>query len=345
MPYGPFGETTCQFRLSEPCTSLDMVNYVWTHKQIQEWRQRLCYISSHLVKRTIASSTQFYPGLRHEREVMPKKSAVERFPAMADSLRSVRRNKETFSVDVVENTHAGNKQWDIVFYGVKIKILAYYHLGFKDPTGASTLDALGKFIAEHGIPGKIITDRDGKLGAGKQWKDYLGPLFVPLSLSEPDKHNQNFVNRAIQNLKAGLSNIRNACGVEVLAYHWEEMEYLCRLNNYVARASLGNRLLYESFWGETPDISMIQFKFWEPVYYRNWTETASKVLMHTGRFMGFAWDVGNLMTLKVLQCHSDPKKRAQVLHRGAVFLPSIEVSGYNSALQPKSDHYFPAVRS
>ena len=75
-----------------------------------------------------------------------------------------------------------------------------------------------------------------------------------MSLSEPDKHNQNFVEHAIQNLKAGLSKIRNACGAEVLHYHWEAMEYLFSLNNYVARASLGNRLPYEAFGGETPDI-------------------------------------------------------------------------------------------
>ena len=148
---------------------------------------------------------------------MPKKSAVDRFPAVDDSLRVVLCNKETFSVDVVENTHAGNKRWGILFYGVKSKLLAYYRLGSNDPTGASTLDALGKFIDEHGIPGKIITDHGGNLGTGKVWKNCLGRLFFPLSLSEPDKHNQKSVKRAIQNLKAGLSKIRNAYGAEVLA--------------------------------------------------------------------------------------------------------------------------------
>ena len=128
---------------------------------------------------------------------MPKMSAVEIFPAMADSLRGICRNKETFSVDVVENTYAGKEGWGIVFYRVKSKLLAYYRLGSKDPTGASNLDALGKFIAEHGIPRKIIMDHDGKVGAGKKWKDYLGRLFLLLCLSEPDKHNHNLVERAI----------------------------------------------------------------------------------------------------------------------------------------------------
>ena len=205
------------------------------------------------MKKTFESSTQFYVGVRHEREVMPKKSAVGRFPAMSDSLRSVRRNKETFSVDVVLDKHA-RLRWGIVFYGLKSKLLDYYRLGSMDPTGSSTLDSLGKFIADHGIPKKIITDSDGRLGAGKAWQNVLGRLFVPSILLEPDKHNHNFVERAIQNLKAGLSKIRNACGAEMLNYHWDAMEYLCSLNNYVAQASLGNQLPYEAFWGDTTEI-------------------------------------------------------------------------------------------
>ena len=122
------------------------------------------------------------------------------------------------------------------------------------------------------------------------------------------------------------------------------MEYLCSLNNYVARESLGNRLPFESFWGEMPDISMIWFKLWELVFYRNWTNKTGKVLMHPGRFVWFAWGIGNPMTFKVLQCNEDPRKRNIVLHRGAVVPHSQTTTGYNSALAPKSDAYFKDVQ-
>ena len=69
---------------------------------------------------------------------MPKNSAVEIFPAMPDSLCNVRCNKETFSVDVVEDPHTGKTRWGIVFYGVKSKLLAYYRLCSKNPTGNLT---------------------------------------------------------------------------------------------------------------------------------------------------------------------------------------------------------------
>ena len=100
-----------------------------------------------------------------------------------------------------------------------------------------------------------------------------------------------------------MSKIRIACGTGVLAYHYEMMEYLCDINNYVSQTSLNNRLPYEEFWGEMPDISMIRFKFWELVYLRNWTDKSGKVVIYPRRLMVFAWSVGEPTTFKVLQCN------------------------------------------
>ena len=65
----------------------------------------------------------------HEREVMPKKLAVVRFTSLSDTMRVIHRNKENFTMDLLENTHAGKKCWGLVFYGVKSKVLDYDRLG------------------------------------------------------------------------------------------------------------------------------------------------------------------------------------------------------------------------
>ena len=57
--------------------------------------------------------------MRHEWEVMSKKSSLARFPSLYDPMRGVFRNKKTFSVDLLEGTHVGKKRWGLVFYGVK----------------------------------------------------------------------------------------------------------------------------------------------------------------------------------------------------------------------------------
>ena len=76
------------------------------------------------------------------------------------------------------------------------------------------------------------------------------------------------------------------------------------------------------------------------MYYRNWIKTAVKFLMHLGRFVGFSWHVGDPMTFKVLQCHKDPHNWSLIMHKGVIVPHSLTATGYNSALQPKSDTYF-----
>ena len=71
-----------------------------------------------------------------------------------------------------------------------------------------------------------------------KWKHFLRQIFTPLQLYEPVEHNQNPFKYTIQNFKAGLGKIRNDCGKGVLAYHWESMEYIFGINDYISQASL-----------------------------------------------------------------------------------------------------------
>ena len=66
-PYIPFRRTTRQFKMDEPCLETVKVKIFCTNKKIQECRQRLGYVSPHLVKKTFGNSTQDYPGVRHKR--------------------------------------------------------------------------------------------------------------------------------------------------------------------------------------------------------------------------------------------------------------------------------------
>ena len=84
---------------------------------------------------------------------------------------------------------------------------------------------------------------------------------------------------------------------------------------------------------------MIRFKFWEPVYYQDWTDKSGTVLMNPGRFAGVACNIGESMNFKVIQCNAYPHKRNIVVYRGVVVPHSLTEIGYNSALTPKSDAY------
>ena len=66
--------------------------------------------------------------------------------------------------------------------------------------------------------------------------------------------------------------------------------------------------------------------------------------MHTLSSVGFAWNVGNPMYFKVLQCNTDSHNLNMVVQRGVAVPCNWSETGYNSALDPKSDTYFPDVQ-
>ena len=65
--------------------------------------------------------------------------------------------------------------------------------------------------------------------------------------------------------------------------------------------------------------------------------------MYPRRFFGFAWNVGDPMNFKVIQCNNDPYKHNYVVHRG-LFVPlNSAVIAYNYAPAPKGDSYIREV--
>ena len=64
--------------------------------------------------------------------------------------------------------------------------------------------------------------------------------------------------------------------------------------------------------GETPDISLFWFHFWELIEYYNPNEKQTHDGWKKGRFLDIAWDSGNNMTYKIELIQS-PRQSPQIL--------------------------------
>ena len=72
------------------------------------------------------------------------------------------------------------------------------------------------------------------------------------------------------------------------------------LNSILARKSLGWRTLYELYWGDTPDISMIRFYFWQPIWYYNLNVAFLSPKIFKGKFLGFTQNVADSFCYLIL---------------------------------------------
>ena len=68
--------------------------------------------------------------------------------------------------------------------------------------------------------------------------------------------------------------------------------------NHIAKKPLGWRTSSEVLNGDTADISPFRFKFWQPIKFMfNGKYPESRWMI--GRFLGIAWDTGDLFIFRV----------------------------------------------
>jgi hypothetical protein len=78
------------------------------------------------------------------------------------------------------------------------------------------------------------------------------------------------------------------------------VEYSVELINHTAVRKLAWRTPYEVLHGNTPDISVFRYTFYEPVYYLDPNVQFPKPNMLPGRFMGIARTTGDAFTFIIM---------------------------------------------
>ena len=86
--------------------------------------------------------------------------------------------------------------------------------------------------------------------------------------------------------------------------------------NHTAMRKLYWRTPYEMHWGETPDISVFRFLFYEPIYYLDPMAKFPNANMIPGRFLGIARTSGDAFTFYIEA--KSPKGRHVILTRSVI---------------------------
>ena len=144
----------------------------------------------------------------------------------------------------------------------------------------------------------------------------------------------------MQFLKAKDANLRHRYQTSVAQYDNYLFKYICELHNVTANISLNYTTPHEKIWRDTPDISHFRFKLWDLVLYLepNKKKTIRKML--TGRFLGFAGNVGDASTFYVLTVLSNGKRQTVIAR--SVVTPRLPGKRANRSLPHKlTRYYFP----
>ena len=312
----------------------DASDHKWHPDQLTEWKKRLCLANDLQVKKTFLATTQLVPSVAYENETFPKQQHTARFPFLA-----TRRLKEIVYCDpVCLNKHDGNKskQWGMLFYSEKSKLKAFYKLSEQGDAGRN-LETMYEFILDYGLPTAFKSDWASTIANSKEVKKFVKIHNCDVLASEGHLHNSP-VEKAWQDLQRRGESYKRAWSVPADRYH-HMYQHLADCHNHTALASLKWRTPIEEADGDTPDISVFRFHFWECVWYLHKTSLMKDRTWMRGRFIGIAWTTGDSLCYKI-QCDETGEQRS-VVHRSLVLPRHIDETAPKQLLHYKSDYFFP----
>ncbi|MGH3053454.1 MAG: hypothetical protein ACRDL7_00575, partial [Gaiellaceae bacterium] len=264
------------------------VNYRQTTQTIPDYdvyREYLGWKSSDIIERTFQATTQL---AKNYLRLPMRRHFKSRYPALNRS-----RLREEYFTDTwfASETAIGGFTCAQIYCGRKSKYIAMYPMT-SESQGPSTLQ---DFIRDKGAPFSIKND-NSQMQLGKVWTEICRTYNIKQSTTEPKHPWQNKAERVIQDVKGLVNKIMDRRGVPNTFWMFCAL-YVTFLLNRIAREDLKWRTPIEAAFGETPDISaLLQFKFFERVFYYDDVDPFPISKEKSGHFIGIAENVGDALT-------------------------------------------------
>ena len=160
-------------------------------------------------------------------------------------------------------------------------------------------DKLEEFIADVGAPYKLKSD-NSQMQTSEAWRAILRKYNIAFGTTEPQHPWQNKCERRIQDVKSFTNRIMDHTKTPDFLWNYC-VNYVIYLLNHTSSRVLGWKTPIEMAFGSTPDISaLLQYAFYEPVYYYDHDQSFPHSQELRGRFLGMAENQGDALTYYVL---------------------------------------------
>ena len=246
-----------------------------------------------VVRHTLDSTTQYVPSMPSQREI--RDTQRNQYPA-----NNVNRRHEGVATDTIycDVTAWGGHTAAQIFAGKQSKYISVAGCS----TDADFARTLNDEIRKRGAMDTLISDR-AQAEVSERVKDILRTFVIKDWQSEPHHQQQNYSERAYQDVKRHTNWVMNWSGCPLEAW-LHVVEYVIFIMNRTARKGLGWRTPYEALCGQTPDISVLMhFVFWEKCIIKNYQTDGKNFPSQSNelvvRFVGYSTSVGHSLTFKV----------------------------------------------
>ena len=262
-----------------------------TGKHTKDWRSLLGYPSEKVLEKTLVATTQLCAEpVEAERREIPRQHRKKRLLPLHPRRLKGRVDSDTFFSTVLSKRNYKCVQFfvhvpsDYIFVRC-MQRESHSHGAYQD------------FIREIGAPNMLITD-NSQTQTGEKWESTSRSIMTKQRTFAPHNQNQSMAERRIGVVKHKTVHVLSRSGAPLLFWCYA-LIFVVDCLNHIAKKTLGWRTSTEVLNGDTADISAFRFSFWEPIEYLEPTAKFPQSRWGYGRFIGIAWDSGDMFTFKI----------------------------------------------
>ncbi len=271
----------------------------------QQYRPYFLQVPVEKIRRTFDSTTQ------HATNVMSGHNIQQTIQSPYPAHNVWRRNEPVASDTIFAEVPAidtNGQTMAQIYVGRKSLVIDIFGMS----TEKEFVNTLEDIIRKRGAMDKLITD-SARVEISRRVRDILRSLIIDDWQSEANYQHQNFAEHRWRHFKRNIQWYMNWRNVDANAWLLCA-KWIADVMNHTAEKSLDWRPPLQVLTGQTIDISiMLCFLFWDVVYCTRYKDKkyrgqigSDKSSEIRGRFVGFAWDVGHVLTFKILT--DDTKK-------------------------------------
>jgi hypothetical protein len=259
-------------------------------RTVGEWKELLAFPSDEVIEKTLESTSQLQvEPVESERREIPKQHRKKRLLMLHPRRLKGRTDTDTFfsTVKSIRGYLCVQMFCHVLSDYIFVRCMqreSHSHGAYQD------------YIREVGASEKIVTD-NSKTQTGKKWEKTSRDVMTKQRKFTPHNQNESKVERRIQDVKHKTVLVLQRCGAPLIFWCYA-LIFVVDCLNHIAKKPLGWRTSYEVLNGDTADISPFRFKFWQPIKFMDKSQFPGSTWV-LGRFIGIAWDTGDLFTFKV----------------------------------------------
>ena len=301
----PTQEKPCEIRRKRQIADTSKLPGNFT---MEHWRKCLALAPEDVIRKTFLATTQMATNVEAENRTIPQRHYKSRFAFLKE-----KRVNDTFHSDTFFPTFKAidGETCSQLFLGKKSDYMYVKPL----KTESHSFRALQDFGRKIALP-KVIKTDNAATEVGLKWTNWCRDHCINTKYTEPYSPWQSIAEQGIGNLVTMVCRCMRAFDAPLSRHAWCQ-KWCADVRNVLASRKLDWRTPTEILAGDTPNISVFRFHFWQEIKY---FEPALKQPYDgwmPGRFLGIAWDSGDAMTFYVEPVKSGPGRRA-VLTRSTI---------------------------